>query len=123
MNTCLHNFRLFYELLFLIHDVIFWFARFDGHRDFFTQQIASENFAKVATTQAIVYTNFTVREGVFVARFEGGAYWVDENHTRAGLNYGSVLVMMIDQLWDCGCLLYTSPSPRDATLSRMPSSA
>ena len=31
--------------------------------------------------------------------------------------------------WSCdgndiiGCLLYTSPSPRDATLSRMPSSA
>ena len=24
---------------------------------------------------------------------------------------------------DCACLLYTSPSPRDATLSRMPSSA
>ena len=24
---------------------------------------------------------------------------------------------------DLGCLLYTSPSPRDATLSRMPSSA
>ena len=26
------------------------------------------------------------------------------------------------QMWDT-CLLYTSPSPRDATLSRMPSSA
>ena len=25
--------------------------------------------------------------------------------------------------WGSGCLLYTSPSPRDATLSRMPSSA
>ena len=25
--------------------------------------------------------------------------------------------------WNNGCLLYTSPSPRDATLSRMPSSA
>ena len=25
--------------------------------------------------------------------------------------------------WLCSCLLYTSPSPRDATLSRMPSSA
>ena len=25
--------------------------------------------------------------------------------------------------WFSGCLLYTSPSPRDATLSRMPSSA
>ena len=27
------------------------------------------------------------------------------------------------QVVDIGCLLYTSPSPRDATLSRMPSSA
>ena len=27
------------------------------------------------------------------------------------------------QVVDCNCLLYTSPSPRDATLSRMPSSA
>ena len=26
-------------------------------------------------------------------------------------------------VWDEDCLLYTSPSPRDATLSRMPSSA
>ena len=26
-------------------------------------------------------------------------------------------------LYPMGCLLYTSPSPRDATLSRMPSSA
>ena len=26
-------------------------------------------------------------------------------------------------IWDTLCLLYTSPSPRDATLSRMPSSA
>ena len=25
--------------------------------------------------------------------------------------------------FSCSCLLYTSPSPRDATLSRMPSSA
>ena len=41
---------------------------------------------------------------------------------------GSALVETIakdkDDLWLCiGCLLYTSPSPRDATLSRMPSSA
>ena len=28
-----------------------------------------------------------------------------------------------DLLRATGCLLYTSPSPRDATLSRMPSSA
>ena len=30
---------------------------------------------------------------------------------------------MIDVARSNGCLLYTSPSPRDATLSRMPSSA
>ena len=30
---------------------------------------------------------------------------------------------MAQQLGAAGCLLYTSPSPRDATLSRMPSSA
>ena len=35
------------------------------------------------------------------------------------LNEGSVVEL--DRL--AGCLLYTSPSPRDATLSRMPSSA
>ena len=40
------------------------------------------------------------------------------------------VVMIIAVLWITGtkyldyfCLLYTSPSPRDATLSRMPSSA
>ena len=45
-------------------------------------------------------------------------------------NYGhvtpSVDVYNIMYMYVCGaltCLLYTSPSPRDATLSRMPSSA
>ena len=28
-----------------------------------------------------------------------------------------------ENLWVCPCLLYTSPSPRDTALSRMPSSA
>ena len=31
--------------------------------------------------------------------------------------------IMADPVWDKGCLLYTSPSPRDGLLSRMPSSA
>ena len=44
--------------------------------------------------------------------------WIDPaeaiaNHTRQVLNRTN----------PAGCLLYTSPSPRDATLSRMPSSA
>ena len=38
---------------------------------------------------------------------------------------GGALVLMGSSTggWDTICLLYTSPSPRDATLSRMPSSA
>ena len=35
-----------------------------------------------------------------------GAVWINGEH-----------------IWSGTCLLYTSPSPRDATLSRMPSSA
>ena len=37
----------------------------------------------------------------------------------------SVVLLGLSVLTDAlqGCLLYTSPSPRDATLSRMPSSA
>ena len=35
--------------------------------------------------------------------------------------HADVLVQLNDSIEDC--LLYTSPSPRDATLSRMPSSA
>ena len=31
--------------------------------------------------------------------------------------------MVVDRFLHTSCLLYTSPSPRDATLSRMPSSA
>ena len=38
-----------------------------------------------------------------------------EQHVAFGHNFG--------ELEDHPCLLYTSPSPRDATLSRMPSSA
>ena len=36
--------------------------------------------------------------------------------------YVAVLSNIIE-LWDSTCLLYTSPSPRDGLLSRMPSSA
>ena len=35
----------------------------------------------------------------------------------------SMHILEVDDLHRQSCLLYTSPSPRDATLSRMPSSA
>ena len=37
--------------------------------------------------------------------------------------YEAALLIQSLELEYYGCLLYTSPSPRDATLSRMPSSA
>ena len=37
--------------------------------------------------------------------------------------YGNITEKQFRRTYDEACLLYTSPSPRDATLSRMPSSA
>ena len=45
-------------------------------------------------------------------------YGTDDNGTIAGVDYGA-----LNGVITIPCLLYTSPSPRDATLSRMPSSA
>ena len=47
---------------------------------------------------------------------------------KRSLNYataidGNAIILTIDGSGGAACLLYTSPSPRDATLSRMPSSA
>ena len=48
---------------------------------------------------------------------EGAAAWdIHTKAQRAAAAGEDVIVLSI-------CLLYTSPSPRDATLSRMPSSA
>ena len=38
-------------------------------------------------------------------------------------NPDNIYIALGDHVWYGPCLLYTSPSPRDATLSRMPSSA
>ena len=39
--------------------------------------------------------------------------------------YGGALLLIVAEVWALvrRCLLYTSPSPRDGLLSRMPSSA
>ena len=48
----------------------------------------------------------------------GAADW----ESQVGDLYGDYLLGRLDEQYPT-CLLYTSPSPRDATLSRMPSSA
>ena len=54
---------------------------------------------------------------LMAARFFG-----DPNDDRCSLVRFARKVTMVDPVLG-PCLLYTSPSPRDATLSRMPSSA
>ena len=44
------------------------------------------------------------------------------DHKYIRLKVGNTNIALIDEAY-YPCLLYTSPSPRDATLSRMPSSA
>ena len=53
---------------------------------------------------------------------------IDCNPIPIEITYGLERIAMFlqdkESIWDLNCcLLYTSPSPRDATLSRMPSSA
>ena len=54
--------------------------------------------------------------------------WIDEGGIHGASLWGQEIVDAIESskvmvLMLSDCLLYTSPSPRDATLSRMPSSA
>ena len=53
----------------------------------------------------------------------GDVRFYDKNYPHHVEKYGyyDSVELKMDGIW--GCLLYTSPSPRDATLSRMPSSA
>ena len=79
------------------------------------QLIASENFASPAVLQATgsVFTN-KYSEGYPGKRYYGGNQVVDQVEDLARQRVCALFG---------ACLLYTSPSPRDATLSRMPSSA
>ena len=68
------------------------------------------------------------RNGVIEA--VGEKYWIDYfKKIKEVLNTMSLYLGMEipnwppDNIAELSCLLYTSPSPRDATLSRMPSSA
>ena len=63
-----------------------------------------------------------------IAMFRENADVIRADHDRRGIPHDSIdEVIRLDEEWRKAqydvCLLYTSPSPRDATLSRMPSSA
>ena len=49
-------------------------------------------------------------------------YWLAEHHNMAGIA-SSATAVLVGHIAGGTCLLYTSPSPRDLSTSRMPSSA
>ena len=75
----------------------------------------------------ITRKNFVVRKS-WMGRNQIITFTNNKNH-RITYNHDEVLKVMLPKLnilpcWiKRGCLLYTSPSPRDRTRSRMPSSA
>ena len=84
---------------------------------------AGQNFIKRLMVSAI-YT-FGIKGGIGAGRIEEFMKQIRLN-THAGVSESSIYRMMKEievSILRYNCLLYTSPSPRDATLSRMPSSA
>ena len=73
--------------------------------------------ANVRTTQA---ARTSLSEGLKVS-FTGGMVMGLGVAGLAVFGLSALFILLLN--WMGGCLLYTSPSPRDATLSRMPSSA
>ena len=50
-------------------------------------------------------------------------YYTGKSHKIGEVHDGAATMDWMEQEQERGCLLYTSPSPRDRTRSRMPSSA
>ena len=59
--------------------------------------------------------------GIALAGFSDDSYYAVMQRTVTPVDDSGVLNFVLNGV--SNCLLYTSPSPRDATLSRMPSSA
>ena len=82
-------------------------------------------FGKKLENNAVVTVSYIVTDGEAgngPSLFDFQGNFVDEGGIRV-IPSASVPVVTVQKAQNGGCLLYTSPSPRDATLSRMPSSA
>ena len=66
------------------------------------------------------YDNLDLLDSFDVIVLGGGPAGIAASTTAAEKGHRTLL---IERLGFCGCLLYTSPSPRDNRVSRMPSSA
>ena len=67
------------------------------------------------------------QDRIDVGSYDNSDFYADVMRVTEGLSNPDLLQILVSEsyptmIW-MSCLLYTSPSPRDATLSRMPSSA
>ena len=78
---------------------------------------------QIKSSRAVLATDSAVKKLVELKSEETA----DDSFLRMGVKPGGCSGYSYEMFFDTdkfdGCLLYTSPSPRDATLSRMPSSA
>ena len=87
------------------------------------------DMAQAAADRAMggVYDNLSdIRGGAIMSGgYGGGRQGIAEGNAIAGAadSANMAAAQIYSDAYGRGCLLYTSPSPRDATLSRMPSSA
>ena len=103
--------------LVLLIAVAFAFDFMNGFHD------GANSISTIVATGAL-----TPKQAVlFAAAFNFIALWVFQLHVAATIGKGTVDPAYVDHFVIfgalMGCLLYTSPSPRDRTRSRMPSSA
>ena len=91
-----------------------------------TAQPFQQDFIELALEcEVLQFGEFELKSGrISPYFFNAGKFSTGGALARLGRCYAAALHasgLQVDMLF--GCLLYTSPSPRDATLSRMPSSA
>ena len=100
--------------------LILWSVMRDAHSSNIFETAAFFNVHILTNGQIHLSNKFAEAGG---DKFSGTDYTLDDNGIPKIANVAVRLDCRQWAVYDGGCLLYTSPSPRDATLSRMPSSA
>ena len=90
-----------------------------GNGNHFTES----NFSATDQSTDTCTNNFATKLGVFQTATTFSQGNLVSTHSSNAWAWSPASMSFTNGKWYADCLLYTSPSPRDATLSRMPSSA
>ena len=101
-----------------IKDALHWFSKVQSSLSLQKQEIANSILKEII--ERLGFLNNVGLEYLTLSRSSGTLSGGESQRIRLASQIGSGLTGV---LYVLDCLLYTSPSPRDNTLSRMPSSA